>query len=682
MQAQLSLDEASGEFADGLKDFSFTATENGNVTTTGHEKLYATAFRKLYYHLYANSNTSRAERLMTDLSNLLLCRIIGEREEVRHGDRSLHRFVNAGDPSDETLLPLLRRAFPHLTDEGESFSLPDTTLREGLRLLSGLSLREAPAHALGEAFQALIGPRLRGDKGQFFTPRSLVRAIVQIAAPPPGAKVVDPACGTGGFLAETQAYWSARGQQGFLVGLDKDRDLCRLSEALLEIVAPGDNAIWNANSLDHDVLEPEGEPFSPFKADYVLMNPPFGTKIKITEREILRRFALGYRWRETADGWRKEISLRDAQDPQILFVELAVKFLRPGGLLAIVLPEGVFGNNGTAYVWDWLRSQGHIEALLDCPRTTFQPSTDIKTNVLFFRKAVAGELSVAAGEERVWTAVALHCGHDRRGRTHRTDGTALPDDYPAIGESYEHREAHAEPGQASIWQRTKLSQPYYLCPRYYDALPRRALKEEVRRLQTRLISLEELITNGYLLLRKGHEVGAEAYGTGDIPFVRTSDIANYEISIDPTRGIGEEIYEQYRNAQDLKAGDILMVCDGRYRIGRTAILHPETTRCVVQSHVRILTLTPQAPLSPFDLLYALNLPQVQREIRNLVFVQSTLGSLGGRLREICIPLPPPKNSGLSADEWGRNVHRLRTVIEGRAALLRQLREYEAPAEEL
>lgn len=442
------------------------------VANQGHEKHYAEAFRKLYYHLYSNSQVSRAERLMTDLSNLLLCRIVGEREAARHGDESLTRFMQQGCSSQETLLPLLRRSFPHLSDEAESFSLGDTTLREGMRILEGLSLREAPAHALGEAFQSLIGPRLRGDKGQFFTPRSLVRAMVRVLAPFRDAKVVDPACGTGGFLAETQVYWKERDESGYLVGVDKDRDLCRLSEAILEVVAPDANAVWNLNSLEVGNFDDEDGFQSPLAADYVLTNPPFGAKIKITDAAILNSYALGHHWKETTAGWVQEKSVREAQDPQILFIELALKLLKPGGMLGMVLPEGVFGNSGTAYVWDFLRSHGTIEALIDCPRNTFQPSTDIKTNVLFFRKSLDANAVKAQslGYEKVRMAVALHCGHDRRGRTQLADESPIADDYPLIGETYHRKDS-------AVWQNVTLSRPYYLCPCYYDSTVRTALDD-------------------------------------------------------------------------------------------------------------------------------------------------------------------------------------------------------------
>src|SRR5208283_5592642 len=114
------------------------------------------------------------------------------------------------------------------------------------------------------------------------------------------------------------------------------------------------------------------------------------------------------------------------------FIELCVKRLKPGGRMGIVLPEGVFGNRQEGYVWAWLRQQGRITALLDCPRTTFQPSTDTKTNVLFFEKSGIDSTEGANSKGKVFVGVALRCGHDRRGRTHLPDGRAHDDDFERL----------------------------------------------------------------------------------------------------------------------------------------------------------------------------------------------------------------------------------------------------------
>ncbi|HAA32310.1 MAG TPA: N-6 DNA methylase, partial [Cyanobacteria bacterium UBA8553] len=621
----------------------------------------------LYYHLYSNSRASRAERIISDLSNLLLCKIAGD----RHGEGAgLEQFLDSKGTANELLLPILLKAFPHLVGEDEKFSLEDEVLRYGLQELAPLSFQSAPAHILGEAFQALIGPNLRGDKGQFFTPKSLVKAIVAVLNPPLCAKVVDPACGTAGFLVETHAFQlkdrqlSSSSKVGKLVGMDKDRDLCRLSEAILAVVAPDRASVLNINSLNLATLAKLPEEVSPLNADFILTNPPFGTKIKITDKSILRQYSLGHKWSLSEKAWRQESGVRDAQDPQILFLELCIRLLKPDGQMAIILPEGVFGNYSLGYVWDFVRSQGTITALIDCPRTTFQPSTDTKTNVLFFRKAEGDSMSFHLST-KIWTAVALNCGHDRRGRSVKNTGEPYPDDFQDIGVCFANRQSNSR-----FWQLAELTDPYYLVPRYYDLTPLQELTQEASRLNSQLISLGEMSKGGYLRIRKGHEVGAEAYGTGDIPFVRTSDLANYEVSIDPTRSVSEEIYLQYVDQQQLSPNDILMVSDGRYRIGRTAILHTHNYRCVVQSHIRIISVAPHSPISAIELLYLLNLPMVQHQIRNMVFIQSTLGVLGKRLYEICIPLPN------KTPEWERIIREFQLLIEERASLLNRLRDFE------
>ena len=634
------------------------------------EKIYASAFKKLYYHLYSNSNSSRSEKIMSDLSNLLLCKIVAERTNAQN---VIADFLDKRGTANELLLPLLKESFPHLITDEDKFYLDDKALRYGLGELSGLSLQSASAHVMGEAFQALMGPRLRGDKGQFFTPKSLVRAMIAILNPASGAKVVDPACGTGGFLVETQSLQSRNFQSqpfGKLIGIDKDKDLCRLAEATLEIVAPERGVILNCNSLDIKTLMNLPEDQSPFNADYVLTNPPFGAKIKVTEREILKQFRLGHKWTYSDSGWTQDSQLRDAQDPQILFIELCIRLLKPGGQMGIVLPEGVFGNTNMGYVWDFVRSQGYIVALLDCPRTTFQPSTDTKTNVLFFEKGKTTP-STQNDSNKAWMAVALNCGHDRRGRFVKTNGESYPDDYPLIGDSFKSRSTELTP-----WQQVEITDPYYLCPRYYDRSPLKELEKEAQRLGAELISIRDMVNKGYLFIRKGHEVGAESYGTGEIPFVRTSDISNYEVSIDPTRAVSEEVYEQFRDLEQLAPNDILMVVDGRYRIGRSAVLHEHNYVCVVQSHIRIITVAPKSPIDAIELLYILNLPMIQHQIRNLVFIQSTLGSLGSRLNEIMIPIPK-KNA-----EWVRTIDEFRQLIQGRSDLLKRLKEFEHAGYEL
>jgi type I restriction enzyme M protein len=191
------------------------------------------------------------------------------------------------------------------------------------------------------------------------------------------------------------------------------------------------------------------------------------------------------------------------------------------------------------------------------------------------------------------------------------------------------------------------------------------------------MTLDEIMSRQWVSIRKGHEVGLEAYGTGKVPFIRTSDISNFEVSIDPTKSVSEDIYQSLSQEQDLKPGTILMVVDGRYRIGRCAILHEFNYRCIVQSHLRIVTVSEEAPFSAFELLYLLSLGSVQRDVRSLVFIQSTLGSLGSRIREIKIPVPERKNQEFSAI-----IGSFTDALTQRAELLSLLSRFEESTVEL
>src|SRR5438105_12547802 len=156
--------------------------------------------------------------------------------------------------------------------------------------------------------------------------------------------------------------------------------------ALLRISTAGRCELLNANSLDSTEVLRAGLPADTY-FDVVLTNPPFGSRIPVQDKAVLRNYDLAHSWIFHGESkWTMSPAVLSAQDPQILFVELCVKMLRPGGRMGIVLPEGVFGNKQEGYLWAWLREQGRITSLLDCPRTTFQPSTDTKTNVLFFQK--------------------------------------------------------------------------------------------------------------------------------------------------------------------------------------------------------------------------------------------------------------------------------------------------------
>jgi len=134
-------------------------------------------------------------------------------------------------------------------------------------------------------------------------------------------------------------------------------------------------------------------------------------------------------------------------------------------------------------------------------------------------------------------------------------------------------------------------------------------------------------------------VGKLAYGTGDIPFVRTSDLSNWEIKVDPKHTVSREVYEQYAAKQDVQIGDILMVRDGTYLIGTCAFVSRYDIKIVYQSHIYKIRVHDGAPFDNYLLLALLSSPPIEAQIKAMSFTQDIINSLGKRISDLILPVP-------------------------------------------
>ena len=201
-------------------------------------------------------------------------------------------------------------------------------------------------------------------------------------------------------------------------------------------------------------------------------------------------------------------------------------------------------------------------------------------------------------------------------------------------------------------------------PKYYDP----ELERGIAALggQHRMVSLAQLVKEGVLSWDTGIEVGKMAYGTGDIPFIRTSDISNWELKGDPKQNVGEEIYAA--NKQDVRAGDIFVVRDGTYLVGTSCILTEKDTRILYCGGLYKLRVNKPDELEPYLLLALLNAPIVRRQMRAKQFTRDIIDTLGKRLFEVLLPIP--KDEGTRE----RIAKQTRDVIETRAKLRDRAKE--------
>jgi type I restriction enzyme M protein len=579
--------------------------------------------------------------------------------------------------------------------ETDTISLDPASVAYVVGELQNYCIVEADRDAVGDAFEVFISPALRGGEGQFFTPRNAVRMVIEMIDPSPGEMVIDPACGSGGFLVAALEYvWKKVESEGvhkgwsavqvdrkkrdvasrFFRGLDKDAFLAKVTKAYMAIIGDGRGGVFCENSLlpPSEWLHPGAQgAIQMGKFDVVLTNPPFGSKIPIKGAPTLAQYALGHKWsRPRASGPPTKTGVvREDQSPHILFLERCLQLLKPGGRLGIVLPESILGNPSYAYVMQYLAEQTTIRAIVTMPEALFKTSgkggTHTKTAVIVLEKSKMPQ------DHKVFMSTVKWCGHDSRGNPtlrKRPDGTVeLLDEVPQVPALYraavtgDHGRSHLGFMLAVDDIRNGI-----LVPKYYD--PELEAAIEGLSVTHDMVALGDYVARGIVSIQTGTEIGKMAYGTGTIPFVRTSDFSNLEIKSDFKHGVSEAIYEKEKSKAEVRAGDILMVRDGTYLIGSTAIVSESDLPMLYQSHIYRIRVERPAELSPWLLLACLNTTIVKRQVRANQFTQDIIDTLGRRILEVRVPIPRDATDRL------RIAAETQEVIETRVRLRNRVKE--------
>jgi type I restriction enzyme M protein len=210
-----------------------------------------------------------------------------------------------------------------------------------------------------------------------------------------------------------------------IVGVDLNPNLVKAAKMNMVMNNDGAGGLYQSNSLarpatwDRDLAARN----LAGKVDLLFTNPPFGSKIPVDEPAIIEQFELGHSWTYSAtdDRWFMQKAIQRSQPPEILFIELCVRLVKPGtGRLAIVVPDGILGSPGLGYVRQWILRNTRVLASIDLHPDTFQPSVSVQTSVLVLLRKAPEEIAVedAAGrlqEYSAFMALANRVGHDKRG---------------------------------------------------------------------------------------------------------------------------------------------------------------------------------------------------------------------------------------------------------------------------
>jgi type I restriction enzyme M protein len=419
-------------------------------------------FRRCHNYIAGNQGLQKPEAFW-ELLKLIFCKIQDERaDDLTFYATSVERQSLNGQLKVKARLDKLfasvRLKYPKIFKANDVIDLQARVLAYIVSQLQPYSLLDSAVDVKGKAYEEIVGSNLRGDRGEFFTPRNICRMAVLMADPSLESLILDPACGTGGFLITAMNHVLAKidskerrkwrnPEQGTereqaelfrkiqeyatqrIVGIDLNPNLVKATKMNMVLNNDGSGGLYQANSLDRPITWDKElrERELMGRVDLVFTNPPFGSKIPVDDPTILEQYDLAHAWdyHEAEDRYviREPRVLLKSQPPEILFIERCVQFVKPGlGIVAIVLPDAILGAPGLAYVREWILENTKILASIDLHPDTFQPKNSTQTSVLMLQRKTAQQIEVERAASRkqdysVFMALANHVGHDKRGNT-------------------------------------------------------------------------------------------------------------------------------------------------------------------------------------------------------------------------------------------------------------------------
>jgi len=653
-------------------------------------------FRRLLNTLYTNTNISRREKLGNEMIRLIFCKI----QDEKYNFDALPKFRVGFEEKPHEVTKRIQYLFDEVKsqlvadgvfDENEEIKLDDKSIAKVVGELEQYSLRKTNKDVVGDAFEVFAESKLVGEKGEFFTPREIVKTAVQIVDPFPGQTTVDPACGSGGFLiyslehiwehmnkspryrgmseADLSTEKSELARKTFY-GIDKEMDLVKISKAYMAIIGDGRSGIVQQNTLhtaeDFDgrardlFVHDEDNTFKQF--DIVLTNPPFGNKIKVL-KEDAKYFELGHVWEKEKDNMSFVITNKFREtEPQILFIERCLQLLKDGGKLAIIIPETYFHAPKVKYVLDYMKKNNNFIAIIDLAHNTFRPYNNAKTVLLILEKGRPQQKYILMG-------VTEEIGHDHNGKPiYRYDPVRNEFSKQVWDDTVTIRKELKDPGNINnkntfLVKATDVKNNVYV-PRYYWHQKIESIRKEAEAKGFEFVQMRTLLDEGILQDFSGHGSPESKFkGKGTVPYVRVADIVNWSIYKNPTAYVPESVYREVKaGGVDLREEDILFVRRGSYRIGSVAMVSPFDKYVLLTREIqifRLLNSNNKYNVDAYYLLYLLSHEITQKQLPEKVMIDTTLPNIGRRWEDLYLPLSKKITDRKSISE------KVKKIIHGR-----------------
>ena len=432
-------------------------------------------FKTCHNHIYVNDGMQKQPAFF-ELLKVIFCKI----EDERNIPNPLEFYTTSEERSNpdgqltvqkriSKIFEKVKKRHGKIFDANDEIKLTPRSLAYIVSELQRYSLLNTNIDIKGKAYEEIVGANLRGDRGEFFTPRNVMKMVVEMINPKIDERVLDSSCGTGGFLVTAMTHVIDQLEKQFSeqVGLSKkewDADCIRAFQDKISEMASTNffgfdinpdlvkatkmNMVMNndgsGNILQTNSLLPPHEWSDEFKSrladalgikkaeirnhntiaffNVIVTNPPFGSKIPIKDKAVLEQFELAHIWENNKKSgtWTMTDRLQSSVPPEILFIERCTQFLLPGGRMGIVLPDSILGSPGLGYIREWMIKNHRIIASIDLHVDTFQPRNGTQTSVLFLQKKTQEQKDIeektgTMADYNIFMAMVEKVGHDKRG---------------------------------------------------------------------------------------------------------------------------------------------------------------------------------------------------------------------------------------------------------------------------
>lgn len=420
-------DEDPGEDSIKQRFFELETIEEDELTKR---------FKQAHNSLWAGGELNPSEAF-DELDKLIFCKIWDERKARKPGEPYHFQIFNEPIPKNASKeqkekieLTISQELFKRIKDlYAEGKKKDPEVFKDDIRLnhfkvktvvgyLESINLSATDLDSKGKAFETFMGSYFRGDFGQYFTPRTIVKFIVNTLPITNDSRVLDTSCGSGGFLlyaldkVRDQAkefypnqvgnpakgipegrdhwtYWHDFAEHN-LYGIEINEQIARTAKMNMIIHDDGHTNVISSDGLlldDVMQLRSGNKEFKYNSFDFIITNPPFGSSVKQTERAYLHQYNLGNKDVSWLDLKNTAVKGRANQSTEVLFIEQCWNFLRHGGYLAVVIPDGILTNSSLQYVRDRIEEWYRIVAVVSLPQTAFtNTGAGVKSSVLVLRK--------------------------------------------------------------------------------------------------------------------------------------------------------------------------------------------------------------------------------------------------------------------------------------------------------